>query len=71
MKVTALLPDDLMHELHLKSGAKTITESLKMAITGWLAIEQLTTLNRQLKKQPFRFTKGFSAERIRMINRKP
>ena len=70
MKVTALIPDELVHEIKQYSGAKNITESFIIALNEWLALKKVKELNLQIQKQPLRFSLGFSSSRIREINRK-
>ncbi|MCR1795844.1 DUF2191 domain-containing protein, partial [Leptospira sp. id769339] len=36
MKVTAILPDDLIAEVQKYSGGKNITDSLQKALSEWL-----------------------------------
>lgn len=70
MKVTALIPDQLIEEVRRFSGGKNITESLVVALDEWLALMKLKKLNQKLKKTPLHFRKGLSANKIRNINRR-
>lgn len=69
MKVTALLPDDLVKELRELTGSKTLTESLTIAVKGWISITKIKKLNEELEKKPLTFQKGYTAERVRELNR--
>lgn len=70
MKVTAILPDELIHEVQAFSGGKNITESLNVALTEWLKLAKLKKLNEKLKNNPVEFQKDYSAENTRQLNRK-
>ena len=41
MKVTAILPDDLIEQVRLQAPAKTLTESLTTALRDWVAQQQI------------------------------
>ncbi len=70
MKVTALLPDQLIDEIRRFTKGKTLTESLMLALKEWLTFKKLAQLNEKIKKNPLQFKKGFTAEKIRTLNRK-
>ena len=67
MKVTALLPDELIAQVQELSHGKNITESLKIALSDWIKIQQLRTLNTKVRNSPISFDQ--SAEHIRNLNR--
>ncbi|HLZ15769.1 MAG TPA: hypothetical protein VKQ08_01965 [Cyclobacteriaceae bacterium] len=69
MKVTALLPEEMISEVRKFSGGKNITESLRIALNDYLRRQKLRKAMRKLKQNPLEFTKDFSAENIRKINR--
>jgi len=69
MKVTALIPDDLVKEVKQYTGGKNITESLIAALEEWLALKKIQNLNEAINKQPLQFSKNFSAVKNREINR--
>ena len=52
------------------TGGKNITESLISALEEWINIQNIRKLNRHRRKSPLKFKKGFSAEKIRELNRK-
>ena len=69
MKVTAILPDDLINKIRHYSKGKNITESLIIALRDWIALQRIKELNKKIKKEPLKFKKDFSADKIRSINR--
>jgi len=69
MKVTALLPEEMIDEVRKFSGGKNITESLLIALTDYLQRQRLRKALKKLKQNPLEFNKDFSAENIRKINR--
>ncbi len=69
MKVTAILPDDLVDQIKRYSKGKNITESLIIALRDWIALQKIKELNQRIKKEPLKFKKDFSAEKVRSINR--
>ena len=69
MKVTALIPDDLIVEIKHYAGGKNLTESLILALKEWASLRKIKELNRQIRKKPLEFTEHFSAEVVRSMNR--
>ncbi|MBI2487859.1 MAG: DUF2191 domain-containing protein [Deltaproteobacteria bacterium] len=69
MKVTAILPDDLIDEIKHYSKGKNITESLMIALRDWIALQKIKELNQKIKREPLKFRKDFSADKVRSINR--
>ena len=69
MKVTALLPDQLIEDVKAHAKGQTLTESLTLALEEWLRLKKIAQLNAQVQKQPLEFAKGFSATRTRTLNR--
>jgi len=69
MKVTALLPDDLISDVQQLTQGKNITESLIKALSEWVSIQRIKSLNSQVAKTPLVFKNGFSAYSVRKINR--
>lgn len=70
MKVTALIPDKLIEALKELAEADTLTDSLILAISEWTALERIKQLNEEIRKHPLKFKKGFTAEKIRNLNRR-
>jgi hypothetical protein len=69
MKVTALIPDDLIVEVKQYAGGKNLTESLIAALKDWVSLRKIKELNKQVKKKPLKFIDDFSADSVRSINR--
>ncbi len=69
MKVTALLPDELVSEVRELSRGKNITESITIALSEWLKIQKLKNLSQLIENKPLEFREGYSAEQIRELNR--
>ena len=70
MKVTALIPDDLVKDVKQYAGGKNITESLITALEEWLSLKKIQYLNEDIVKKPLEFSKDFSANKNREMNRR-
>ncbi len=70
MKVTAIIPDDLVSEVQRLAGKKNLTESIIAALREWAALQKIRELNRRVEKHPLRFQPGFTAESVRALNRR-
>ena len=70
MKVTALLPDQLVEEVKAHAKGQTLTESLILALEEWLRLKKIAQLNEQVHQQPLEFSKGFSTASTRKLNRR-
>lgn len=70
MKVTALIPDDLVNEVKQYAGGSNLTESLIVALQEWLSLKKIKSLNNEIKNKPLAFSNDFSADKIRKVNRK-
>lgn len=68
MKVTALIPDDIIADVTRFTGGKNTTDSLIKALEDWLYTKRVEELNSELKKNPVEFIEGFSAEQVRKLN---
>jgi hypothetical protein len=69
MKVTALIPDDLIHEVKDFAHGKNITDSLVIALRDWISVQKLKNLKEHVRKHPLTFKKNFSSQKIRELNR--
>ena len=67
MKVTALIPDQIVSEVMELTKGKTITESLVIALRDWVKRQKLLELNQRVLKSPLELSA--SAEQLRKINR--
>ncbi|WP_162417154.1 DUF2191 domain-containing protein [Cyclobacterium roseum] len=65
MKVTAILPDDMIADVKAFTGGKNITDSLIKALNDWLYLKRIEKLNATLSKSPVTFQEGYSAEKVR------
>ena len=70
MKVTAIIPDELIKEVKKLTKGKNITESVTIALKEWLALKKVKELNQVIREEPLEFDVDFSAERARETNRR-
>ena len=68
MKVTALIPDELVQETKTLSKAKNITEALIIALNTYVALKKLKAMGESVRSRPVRFR--YSAVEVRELNRK-
>ena len=69
MKVTALIPDNLIEEVKEYTKGKNTTESLIKALSEWIKMQKIKKLNSTISKTPLKFRKNFSSQKTRKINR--
>ena len=69
MKVTAIIPDDLVADVKQLTRGKNITDSLIKALSEWVSIQKIKSLNTQIAQTPLVFKKRFSGSSVRKINR--
>lgn len=69
MKVTALIPDDLLARVRKATGGKNITESLIIALESYLQKEKINYVIEEIEKEPLSFNEDFAPYGIRKINR--
>ena len=69
MKVTALIPDDLVKEVKHLAGGKNLTESLILALNEWISLKKIKSLNNEIESNPLKFSNGFTAKKVRSTNR--
>ena len=67
MKVTALIPDELVKEVQRLSNAKNITEGLLVALNSYVALKKLKAMGEAINKKPLKFR--YTAQDIRDLNR--
>ncbi len=65
MKVTAIIPDDIISDVQEYTEGKNITDSLIKALSDWLYIKRIQKLNSEVRKKPLKFADGFDAETLR------
>ncbi len=69
MKVTALIPDDIIREVKKLSGGKNITESILIAMQDYIARQKIRKAIQKVKENPLQFKDSFTAEKVRTLNR--
>jgi len=69
MKVTALLPEDLIREVRKVSGGKNITASIRIALEDYISRQRLKKSRQRMKERPLQFTEHFTAAGVRSKNR--
>jgi hypothetical protein len=70
MKVTAIIPDNIISEIKLHALGKTLTDSLVAALSEWVSLKIMKELNKSIKKAPLKFKAAYSATNFRALNRK-
>ncbi len=65
MKVTAIIPDEIIDDVQKYSGGQNITESITMALKEWLYIKRIKSLNEEVARNPLCFRDGFSTDEVR------
>ncbi len=70
MKVTAILPDEIVSDVQEFTGGKNITDSLLKALNDWLYTKRIEKLNGSIEKNPVEFIEGFTADKVRSLNKK-
>jgi len=69
MKVTALIPDELIEEVKKLTGGSTITESIIIALEDFASRQRLIRTIQKIKRQPLTFRENYTASQIRKLNR--
>ena len=67
MKVTAIIPDELVNEAKSLSNAKNITEAMIIALNSYVSLEKLKAMGEAINKRPLQFK--HTAQQIRELNR--
>ena len=65
MKVTAIIPDDLIIEVKKYTKGKNITDSLITALKAWLSSEKMKELNMNVAENPLEFNDKFDIQTFR------
>jgi len=66
MKVTAILPDELVKEALEYTKAETITDALKIALKGYISAQKLKKMRISIVQEPLDF--NYSAKELREKN---
>ena len=69
MKITAIIPDELIKRVKKISGGKNTTESLIIALQHYVSSKQMYDVIDEIEKEPLLFQEDFTAYGIRKINR--
>jgi hypothetical protein len=69
MKVTTIIPDDILDDIQKYARGRNITDCLIMVLKDWLYVKRLSSLNDEVSKNPLCFKDGFSIDEIRNSNR--
>jgi len=69
MKITLSIPDTLVSEVKEYAQGNNLSESLVKALSEWVSKQKIRKLNKAIKKRPLEFIDGFSAKKVRKINR--
>ncbi len=70
MKVTAIIPDELVNDVKKMTGGATITDSLIIALKSYTSKQRLLKAIERVKREPLNFQEGFTAAKVRKLNRK-
>ena len=70
MKVTAIIPDEIILDVQKFTEGKNITDSLIKALNDWLYSKRIEFLNEKVAENPVKFEEGFTAEGIRKLNKR-
>jgi len=65
MKVTAIIPDEIVSDVQEYTKGKNITDSIIKALSDWLYIKRIQKLNNEVRKEPLQFADGFNGEIVR------
>jgi hypothetical protein len=66
MKVTVILPDELVKEALQYTKADTITEALKIALKGYISNQKFKKMSLSILQEPLEF--NYSAKELREKN---
>lgn len=67
MKVTAIIPDELVRETQILSKARNITDAMIIALKNYIALHKLKEMGEAINEKPLQFSR--TAEEIRDLNR--
>ena len=66
MKVTAIIPDDLVDTVKEYTQSSSITDAITIALKDWVDIYNIKELNKKIAQNPIRINNG---QQIREKNR--
>ena len=67
MKVTAIIPDELVRETQNLSNARNITEAMIIALKNYIALQKVKAMGEAINNSPMIFK--HTAQKIRETNR--
>ena len=70
MKVTAILPDDLVADVRHLARGKTLTDSLRTSLEDWTRNKRAVALAQAVRKKPLTFTRAARQGTMREQNRR-
>ena len=70
MKVTAIIPDEIINDIQEYTDGKNITDSLIKALSDWLYIKRIQKLNNEVKNEPLKFADGYSSYKVRKLSKR-
>lgn len=56
MKLTAIIPDDLLAQVEALALGSTKTESVITALREWVSIKQLSQISQKVRQKPLKFS---------------
>lgn len=65
MKITAIIPDDIIADVQEYTDGKNTTDSLIKALSDWLYLKRIQKLNEEIRKEPLKFVDSFNIETLR------
>ena len=68
MKVTAIIPDELVSEAQILSNARNITDTMIIALKNYISLQKVKAMGEAIKDKPLQF--DCTAEEIRDLNRR-
>lgn len=70
IKVTALIPDELVSDVKDLANGQNLTDCLITALSEWTELQKIKKLNDHVRKKPLEFRQGYSAQKMREVNRR-
>jgi hypothetical protein len=70
MKVTAIIPDELVYDVKRIRRGANITESIIIALQLLTTKQKLLKAIEKVRKEPLTFQEGFTSAKVRKLNRK-
>ena len=64
MKITALVPEELIQDVKKYSGGKNITESIIIALNDYINRQRIKKSVQKIKKNQIEFVVEFSEEQV-------